>query len=60
MLFLLQYIFTDIAGNTQLFRRDQDKFDIVVTNQCLDQRVNSTSEFQISAQTDGNVVKTSL
>ena len=57
---LLQYVFTDIAGNTKLFRRNQYEFNIVVANQRLDQRVNGTSEFQISAQTDGNVVKTSL
>ena len=56
----LQYILTDIAWDTKLFRRDQDKFYVLITHQCLDQRMDSTSEFQITAETDRDIVKSAF
>ena len=41
---LTQYIVADITWDTQLFRRNQDKTDSCVADQCTDQGVNGTSE----------------
>ena len=55
-----QNILTDIAWNTKLFRRDQDEFYVLITHQCLDQRMDSTSEFQITAETDRDIIKSAF
>ena len=55
-----QNILTDIAWNTKLLRRNQNKFHIFITDQSLDQRVNGTAEFQVTTEADGNNVKSAL
>ena len=53
-----QYIVADVGWKTQLLRGDQYKVQIVITDKCLNQRMDSTPELQISAKTDCQVVKT--
>ena len=55
-----EHVVTDVVRETELIRRDQNKFDVRITDQCLDQGVNSTAEFQVAAKTDREIVKASL
>ena len=59
-MFAFEHIVTDVVRETQLLRRNQNKFDVRITDQCLDQGVNSTAEFQVAAKTDREIVKASL
>ena len=59
-MFLVQNVMTDIFGKTKLLRRDQDKADALISDQSVDQRVDRTPEFQISAQTDRHIAETPL
>ena len=54
----LQDILTDVVGQAELLGGDQHEADALVANQRVDQRVDGTPEFQVAAQTDGQVVKT--
>ena len=55
-----QHIVPDVAGHPQLLRGDEDELYILVAHQGLDQGVNGAAEFQISAQTDSQVIEPSL
>ena len=55
-----EHVVTDVVRETELIRRDQNKFDVRITDQCLDQGVNSTAEFQVAAKADREIVKASL
>ena len=59
-LLLVENSIPDIAWQAQLLRRNQNEFHIWIANQCLDQRVNCAAEFQVTAQTDGEVAQTSF
>ena len=55
-----QHIFTDITWDAKLLRRNQYESYIRITYKSFNQRMNSTSEFKVSAQTDGDIIQTSL
>ena len=56
----LQHILTDVVRYPQFFWRNQDEGYIFVTDQGLDQGMDGSAEFQIAAQTDGEVVQPSF
>ena len=56
----LQHILADIAGELKLLRGNAHEIDIVVTHQRLDQGMDGTAEFQVSAQADGQMIETAL
>ena len=52
----VKYVMAYIFRKAELLRGDQDEPDPFVSYQCVDQRVDGASEFQVAAKTDGHVV----
>ena len=55
-----QHIVDDILGHAQLLGRDKDKLHAGIAAHGGHQRVDGAAEFQIAAQTDGQVVEAAL
>ena len=55
---LIADVCLDIVRQAQLLRRDKDNLNTLISNKCLDKRVDSASILQITAETDGNVIHT--
>ena len=48
---------TDVARHTQFVRGDEDNFDVGTCRQRLDEGMDGTTELQVTAKTDGEVVE---
>ena len=46
-----------VVGQAQLFGRNQDDLHPLVARQRLDERMNRAAEFQVAAETDGQMVE---
>ena len=59
-LLFVQDLFLNIIRYCQFLWRDQHKADAGVAGEGKDERMNGASEFQVAAQTDGQVVQVTL
>ena len=56
----LQHIVDDVIRHPQLFRADEHKADVLAAGHGLDQGMHRTTEFQVTAQADGQIVQPAL
>ena len=57
---LVEDLGADMLRDLQLFRRDEDEFDVLIPGHGGDERMDGPAELEVSAEADGQIVQSAL